>query len=121
MSEIYTSGPTPSPLTDEQLEWMKHPVGGTTLMYAASYEISLLREDLAAKEAENAALRAGLDEAVKALEAAGHELTTLHNLDASDDPERGFLNAFVIDTGKTNGLVEAALAKLKTLAKGESK
>lgn len=46
MSE--TSCAEPGSLTDSQLDWMKHDVGGTHLMYAAAYEIEKLRSSLAA-------------------------------------------------------------------------
>ncbi len=36
----------PSPLSDDQLAWMKHDVGGTSLMYQAAYEIEKLRKEV---------------------------------------------------------------------------
>ena len=45
-----------------------------------------------------------------ALEKAEHGLIVTHNLDASDDPERGFINAFVIDNGAEMKAVGEALA-----------
>lgn len=67
---------------------------------------------------ENATLRAslaGAQERVegleKALKLAEHELITLHNLDASDDPERLFRNPFTIDTSAAQKAVREALSR----------
>ena len=57
-------------------------------------------------------LESAVGRAKEALQSAEHELTTLHNLDASDDPERGFLNAFTIDTGKVCKEIDDVLASL---------
>ena len=61
-------------------------------------------------EATLAELRRRMEIARLALEKAEHGLIVTHNLDASDDPERGFLNAFVIDNGAEMKAVEEALA-----------
>ena len=61
-------------------------------------------------ESEMAELRKRMEIARLALEKAEHGLIVTHNLDASDDPERGFLNAFVIDNSAEMKAVEEALA-----------
>ena len=66
--------------------------------------------DAESAEASLAELRKRMEIARLALEKAEHGLIVTHNLDASDDPERGFLNAFVIDNGAEMKAVEEALA-----------
>jgi len=66
--------------------------------------------DAESAEASLAELRRRMEIARFALEKAEHGLIVTHNLDASEDPERGFLNAFVIDNGAEMKAVEEALA-----------
>lgn len=57
-----------------------------------------------------AALAAKDKETREVLMLAEHELTTLHNLDASDDPERLFRNPYVIDTSEVRQKICALLS-----------
>ena len=69
-----------------------------------------LKEELIAEQERSAGLAAVMTEKDEALRTAEHELITLDDLDASDDPEYTFKNPFAIDTGKAQSVVEKALA-----------